>query len=367
MRNYGLDLMRTIAIGGVLLSHGISVFISNHLSQFWNAFAGWLGFIGVEMFFALSGFLVGGIVIKSLEKLDNYSTIKHFWIMRWYRTLPNYFFYLLLHAFLITGMDGTFDFLVQHVRYLFFFQSFAWHHPPFFPEAWSLAVEEWFYFLMPISIWTLMRLKSSAKSSLFVTIAVLTFAPILLRLGVAFFRPDLGIELQRKAVLLRLDAIMYGVAAAYVFHRHNAIFTNRKLPFFYIGIFFLISIFLYQFLGFAGDLNRDIPFKVVVLSLAPLGCAFLIPFIYQIKSVPVNLFAKSVNFIAKISYSLYLCNLIVLSFVHKHLSLRDPSTLEGTILVFLVFLLLCTFMASLTYKCIEKPILDYRDRKYSNP
>src|SRR5258708_1726234 len=92
-RIYGLDILRAIAILLVLYSHSIpflsGIFSSKLLS---------LPIIdGVSIFFVLSGFLIGGILIKIIEK-EGVSKVGllNFWIRRWMRTLPLYYFVLTL-------------------------------------------------------------------------------------------------------------------------------------------------------------------------------------------------------------------------------------------------------------------------------
>lgn len=91
-RNIGLDLPRAAAITLVVASHYVS-----HYPL--------LGVYGVELFFALSGFLIGGILYRELAAPGDWTLprVKRFWLRRWYRTLPNYYLFLgvavVFHAF----------------------------------------------------------------------------------------------------------------------------------------------------------------------------------------------------------------------------------------------------------------------------
>jgi peptidoglycan/LPS O-acetylase OafA/YrhL len=89
-RIFGLDLLRSIAIILVLLTHTVS-FIDpqNHYYQV----PVYTGYFGVEFFFVLSGFLIGTILLKiqHQEAQIDFKSIKIFWIRRWFRTLPNYY------------------------------------------------------------------------------------------------------------------------------------------------------------------------------------------------------------------------------------------------------------------------------------
>src|SRR6476620_5473362 len=95
-RNFGLDLFRCLAINMVLWSHVVNFyydklnpFIANNimLAAHW----------GVQLFFVLSGFLIGGILLKEVtQKKFNSKSLINFWKRRWLRTLPNYYLFLII-------------------------------------------------------------------------------------------------------------------------------------------------------------------------------------------------------------------------------------------------------------------------------
>lgn len=87
-RMHGLDIARAIAISLVVFAHSLWI------SDFFPPVVSWLmqlsGTIGVEIFFVISGFLIGKIVLRMLEKEDfSFSAIMDFLKRRWFRTLPN--------------------------------------------------------------------------------------------------------------------------------------------------------------------------------------------------------------------------------------------------------------------------------------
>src|SRR5437868_3297260 len=88
-RSFGLDFVRAFAICLVLISH-----FAKPLEIF--------GFWGVELFFGLSGYLIGQILWRNFSRVDNW-TFRHmtnFWSRRWWRTLPNYYlFYVVWFVF----------------------------------------------------------------------------------------------------------------------------------------------------------------------------------------------------------------------------------------------------------------------------
>ncbi|RYY95852.1 MAG: acyltransferase, partial [Chitinophagaceae bacterium] len=87
---FGLDLMRAIAILLVLVAHSHFFWPGSYRAQQW--FFGATAFWGVELFFVLSGFLIGRILLRLFDKAHvSAASIRVFWIRRWLRTLPNYY------------------------------------------------------------------------------------------------------------------------------------------------------------------------------------------------------------------------------------------------------------------------------------
>jgi len=112
-RIVGLDIMRTIAILIVVFEHGKYLVPSKHLEQYdrFNIFQ----IDGVTIFFVLSGFLIGRILLRLIHTTEfTIKDIWQFWIRRWFRTLPNYFLVLIgiLIASLIFVSNGQF-FILQ--------------------------------------------------------------------------------------------------------------------------------------------------------------------------------------------------------------------------------------------------------------
>jgi peptidoglycan/LPS O-acetylase OafA/YrhL len=140
---FGLDLARATAVLSVLFAHGALLFAEAFPAARYVLIV--CGVLGVEIFFALSGFLVGRQLLLVAE---GRAGAGRFLARRWYRTLPNYYLFLAVNAALAawivarTGLDASF---------LAFAQSFAAPaRGDFFPESWSLAIEEWFYLFAAI-------------------------------------------------------------------------------------------------------------------------------------------------------------------------------------------------------------------------
>ena len=158
-RIIGLDILRSFAILAVIFYHSIK-FLPN-IPTLYYALAS-LGWAGVDLFFVLSGYLIGGqILSKKFQQSRGVKSTIDFWIRRWTRTLPLYwtvlFFYVALKPILFHApFAGGFNW-----RWIFFLQNTA---PMFdFGQSWSLCIEEQFYFFLPFvaGALLLLRMKSS--------------------------------------------------------------------------------------------------------------------------------------------------------------------------------------------------------------
>jgi peptidoglycan/LPS O-acetylase OafA/YrhL len=157
-RSLGLDIVRSIAILLVMTGHGIDI-----IYPFVGEFAGNLihqqfGHLGVQLFFVLSGYLIGRILIKTYKgKGFGAKAIVHFWLRRWFRTIPNYLLFLIIYICIglcYTSKVGHWNFELDHSKplyyYPFFLQNFLTPINSFFSQSWSLTIEEWFYLTLPL-------------------------------------------------------------------------------------------------------------------------------------------------------------------------------------------------------------------------
>ncbi len=175
----GLDGLRALAVFSVILFH----------AEYFHA-----GWIGVQVFFVLSGFLITRILLASKRKSamqpeagSRGPAVEFFCRFYWRRTLrifPLYFLFLLVLAvtFLLTHWPDRFPEASPWLAtYTFNFARLApdWPYTPAFGHLWSLAVEEQFYLLWPAAVWFL-----SAQKLRRLIVAMIVMAP-LLRLGAA--------------------------------------------------------------------------------------------------------------------------------------------------------------------------------------
>ena len=136
---YGLDLLRGISGYGVAVTHFFAFIYG-------SIFCEYLSFLFVEFFFVLSGFV---LYPQLLQIYNNKKNLFLFYKRRWLRTLPVYFFSLIIIS-LISNKLITFDFL----KYFFLIQDIypKFLNTNYFPVVWSLSIEEFFYLIFPLFI-----------------------------------------------------------------------------------------------------------------------------------------------------------------------------------------------------------------------
>lgn len=355
-RVFGLDLMRALAIIFVVMTHGFM------LDQADTGFP-WVRLPdGVELFFVLSGFLIGTILIRTFhgEAPLTARTLWTFWIRRWFRTLPNY--YLILLANIVIVYFGVIHEDASRIswRYFLFLQNFSQPLTGFFWESWSLTIEEWFYLGFPLilaGLYLLLRRTRMARRHMFlIGVLIFLFTPFVLRATIAaHFHVDefhLGIRIN-KVLIYRLDGIAFGLLAAYIKYLYPALWRRVANTAFLAGI-------VLNYLVLYSDLPPNhVVSKVVLPSAQSFACFLLLPKFDSIRKAP-PLITKAITHISLISYSMYLINLGLVAMV-----IRDnfaPTGPRAAWAAYLVYWLVVLAASTLLYKYFEKPMMDLRDR-----
>jgi peptidoglycan/LPS O-acetylase OafA/YrhL len=235
-----LDGLRGIAIGLVLLYHFFDfhpgrnhhpIGVARNVFVFFERFND-LGWTGVDLFFVLSGFLIGGILLDHCASPRYFKT---FYLRRFLRIIPIYYA-LILSYFAITAVAGNFltaqfadRSITGHyqISSLFLFLQNYWffQYPPialvWFGPSWSLAVEEQFYLVAPL----IMRLLS--RRILYVLLGATVCLAPLLRIWVHYnlhAQGSLHLILGYTMTPCRADALAIGMFAALLWR--NAIFRQ---------------------------------------------------------------------------------------------------------------------------------------------
>jgi len=162
-----LDNLRAFAILIVVIYH-YQYFISHNNDFGALSYVGW---IGVDLFFVLSGYLISSHLFTEFNQ--GTFSFKTFYLKRFFKTLPNYYFVLILY-FTIPFFPES-PVIVPLWKYLFFIQNY---NMPIsgFSQSWSLCVEEQFYLIFPILIILIMRTNKKLLVGFLLTLVIAALA-----------------------------------------------------------------------------------------------------------------------------------------------------------------------------------------------
>lgn len=348
-RNFGLDLMRAISIWMVLAQHGgINIPGLSPLK---------IGGIGVEIFFVLSGFLIGGILFKEIDKNQPLSkTLGNFWTRRWFRILPLYYLAILFKFIFIDHSIG-----LNIIYYLLFLQN-NFYGIHFFEVSWSLVIEEWFYLFAPFYLIFATNILKTEKK-IFISIIAFILVVNLARVGYVLVR-DVPYEGVNSSFPFRFDSLFLGVLLAFIKHKKWALFETLKSPIIASAgfVFFVGYIYYYWTLSYPNQLiNSSLFPRTIGFFIMPFTVALMVPFISSIKfnehkNMANKAFFELITYTSVLTYAIYLIH----TFIFPHI--LQNNAIPSILLQWIIALGL-TYLASwLVYHGFEKPILNYRDK-----
>jgi peptidoglycan/LPS O-acetylase OafA/YrhL len=311
---------------------------------------------GVDLFFVLSGFLLGGICLDQLGA-GNYFTA--FYARRFFRIVPVYFAWLVVWqvvSFAWPVFRLAFDPQFPLWPYAAYVQNFYMaarlnFGPLFLSPTWSLAIEEQFYLLLPGVIWLL-----GGGRGLVVALALLIASASVSRFLVWYTQPD-WLTVNFLLTFSRWDALFLGVLGAWAYRRQPAIWRRNSLWLWaavcFVGLLASPLTRLRQ-LGSGCDVVAFIvAVKPSLVSIFYLGIIFLVV------SSPLSgrlLSVKPLIWMGSISYGVYLFHQGLLSLAQDILG-RPPI---GSAHDWFVagFALACTlFLACASYWLFERPLI----------
>ncbi|MBP9081177.1 MAG: acyltransferase [Flavobacteriales bacterium] len=348
-RIFGLDLMRATAGVMVVLSH-TGHLVERHWPRFPNVpYVDWVG-----VFFVLSGFLIGAILLDSLAaKGSAMLRFADFMQRRWLRTLPNYYLFLVLNIWLVHIGSAPGMLSPATPAYAVFMQNFHQPLDLFFWESWSLAVEEWFYLLFPLLAFGAIALIGMHGERAFLMACVLFIVvPIGARALVAHHvtdDPSLLIWV-KKLVITRLDAPGMGMLAALLAHQWPRAWRAVRWPTFIGGSWLLLAISHVDFLSAP-------VFSVYGLeSMAALAVALLLPLLSTWRSAgPLD---APMRRLSLITYAMYLVHLPML---YRWGHLVPHPVAAFCALRYVLFLAVALALSALVFRCWERPFMRLRE------
>jgi len=383
-----LDGLRAIAVLGVLAAHFVPS--STRLTDLLH-----LGWTGVDLFFAISGFLITGSLIGLRQKKPPFRT---FYWRRTLRIFPPYYLALLLIVVLAFGHGERFN-SQEVARHAMFVSSatpglvslavhrLLFHMPAASPVSlnhtdypllqfkdcfgiyWSLSVEELFYL-----VWAPIILKGSRRMILLCSVAPLLVCPLLR--GLAHTAPFVD---ESIGFVFRFDNLAAGGCVALLFWGLDHCYVARKVvDRGLISILVVSSLGLYFLTEICGvwrgvDVRTTVAFSVFGFSFLAMLCASLVGAFArwsgELGLLSHVLRSKSVVYVGTISYTIYLIHLpTYFAFKLAIFRLFGPdATISSVGLATLCGILAAacaTLLAGLSWKYIEDPIMRLKDRMF---
>lgn len=316
-RSAWLDALRATAVIAVVTFHVVQM---SPLEGSAVSNITYYGQFGVDLFFVLSGWLIGTLFWREMSKFGRVS-ISRFWVRRALRTIPPYLVVLVLSWIGVAVVrKENFDF-----GYLIFIQNY-YKTIPFFLVSWSLCIEEHFYLIIPLVAALLARF--GGKGVLPYALVALVFLSPLAR--AVEFKPhlpeDLGYML--TATHLRLDGIAFGFLASFAAirwpERFSAVARSLGLR---VGVIVMLGIIVVI------EIIREERCRYIFLpaALAMLFCLLVIARPMNATSAAAfgRLHWIGLRWIALRSYSAYLTHAIAI-----HLTLIITSRWIGASLLY---------------------------------
>ena len=288
-----IDGLRAVAVSMVIVFHFFPTLLSN-------------GYLGVDIFFVISGFLISQQLLK-IRGRSTYEIIKDFYSRRIKRLFPALFLFLALthifiaQFFLASDLNNFENSLLS--AYTFWSNFYFWRDGGYFGGAdqlkpllhiWSLSVEEQFYIFAPITILILKKISARVRYALLLGVMIITFLSFFLWVYLV------NIGGQNPAFFLLPTRIwQFGIGAFIAISNHTIGRSNKHINLNSISFTFGLILILLGIFVKIGEQSQTL--------LITLGTAIFIYFSKNTNSILLNIFrTKILLFFGRISYSLYL-------------------------------------------------------------
>jgi peptidoglycan/LPS O-acetylase OafA/YrhL len=352
-RQPGLDLLRALAIIVVVIYHaGIMGFpMPGHVDRW--------GWIGVDLFFVLSGYLIGGQLLAPLAR-GQAINLKRFFARRALRIMPAYFVILAIYVFLPSWRE--YSETTPWWKFVVSIQNIGLHGGTAFSHAWSLAVEDQFYLALPFILILVNRWPPAA----IIVPCTIVVGGILLRIFLAYQNPaaDVGVSFRGFQTWIyyptwtRLDPLVLGVVLVAI-EKFRPQWWNRLTDFaIWLWLPGLALIVYVLWLG-EGDYLM-ITAAVSQFPLLAVGFAALLVCALSPRSILSRVRIPGAAFIASIAYSAYLVQKLVIHAVAHFCLGHDIEPRSATALIGVE---ICVYIAAtILFLAIERPFLQLRHR-----
>ncbi|MGA2889374.1 MAG: acyltransferase [Terracidiphilus sp.] len=373
-RSHGLDTLRSAAILSVM---GFHVYTFHYFKTMPSAlaFAAQMGWMGVDLFFVLSGYLIGSQLLRPYLRNES-PRLWTFYRSRFYRVLPAYL--VVLATYYILPVWRERPNLPPLWKLLTFTQNlFAdYRINQAFSHVWSLCIEEHFYLFLPLVVLLMMGKPSIRKTA--ALLGGLVLFGVCVRSFVLFYmlRPLASAHQSFGLVYLeriyyptysRLDGLLAGVTIALVRTFRPvwwSALTKRGHTLFLLGLF-MVGVATWLFKGRWVSVSGVSAFGTVIgFPLLSLGLGLLVASALSANGLLSRFKVPGAKLIATLAYSLYLTHKELIHLV----DLCIPAIAKaGASLWLVIYAVSCLIVAAMLYLCVERPFLILRDKWSAKP
>jgi len=350
------DCLRCLAIFLVMFAHS-----GDYSPPIWADLyrhARDISWVGVDLFFVLSGFLVSGLLFDEHDATGTLN-IQRFLIRRAFKIIPAFYF-LTMVTVIYEEIVSQKVVMVHLVHDIFFLQSYR---PGIWPHAWTLAIEVHFYILLALLLYYLSRTPPKKGQWLarlpFILGGVMVACFIARLINSAVRTAHFDVHQQFMPSHLHLDVLAAGVLLRHLYNYHREYLALlERGRFFWIGLGLLFvypSVFLWS------------PHPALVTALIPtcnaIGFSMIL---FQATQIPfpasglLRWLVKPFDYLGKHSYSIYLWHLPVMAWIVR------PLMPEFTPLNFIVYFALSLIVGTFFSEILEMPILALRNRLFAS-
>ena len=358
-RIHGLDTLRAVAILLVMMYHYM-VFVSNEASFGILSEVGW---IGVDLFFVLSGHLIGDQILSELAR-DGRLRLSRFYGRRALRTLPNYLF--VLGIYLLFPVQAGGNPTTPLWQFLSFTQNLHLLPGSAFSHAWSLCVEEQFYFVLPLLALLCLGWCRSVRAMWAVIILTMLLCAAMRFVMLDRVGADGG--LYRTYIYYpswgRIDELMPGVALALIKNFHVQRWQSclqRGHFYFGWGVFLsLLAVVIFQW--FSYDIEEGFLWFATTFGYTLLSCGFacLVLSALSPQSYLSRWRVLGAEALALWSYALYLIHKPLMNALLPAFQQRAWDVKQGGPIAALF--IISILAAGLMYRWLETPFMRLRGR-----
>jgi len=338
----GLDGLRFFSILAVVWHHSVE---DVNFLQVLN-----MGYLGVDLFFVISGFLIVTLLLREREKTKSIS-LKMFYMRRSLRIFPLYYGFIIAMAFYYLFVNSHSEFGNEFIKdlpiYLFYLTNFI---PVGMTIMWSLASEEQFYLIWPF-------FEKYFKNKILKILIVL----IIINQVINFYGEEIFYSIglshlsELSIIQTTFTPILLGVLLAHVLHK-------KLLP----DLFYILIIHKYQALVWLSCIIALCSFTTGdIAGLTRLSIQILMMLL--VASVVINdntilsriLTFKPIERIGKISYGVYIFHIYAIVVAERIL---DGLGYDNNLLLFILSFIIVVVASEFSYRYYEMPFLKLKEK-----